>query len=65
MKKIFLRLSLLAVITVFFPLQLLAQGPPPPPNPQGVPLDDGLWGLLLVGAAYGLRVYYKRKKKDA
>lgn len=47
---------------LLIPTAVMAQAPPPPPPP--VPLSDGLWGLLIAGALYGVRLFYKSKKKD-
>ena len=30
-----------------------AQGPPPPPPP--LPIDGGIFGLILIAAAYGIK----------
>lgn len=39
----------------------LGQGPPPPPPPQpGLPIDGGIWLLLISGLIYGV---YKIRKK--
>lgn len=54
-------------------MSLLAQDPPPPPNPTGgntgnplgggAPVGSGLAILLALGAGYGIRKIYKMKKE--
>jgi hypothetical protein len=47
-------------VLLFFPLELLAQGPPPPP---GVPLDFGLSALIAACLGYGVKRVYDSNKK--
>ncbi len=60
MKKILNTIIALSLFLV--PTAVMAQAPPPPPPP--VPLSDGLWGLFVAGALYGVRALYKNKKKN-
>lgn len=57
MKK-FRNTTLTLVVTVLS-TQLFAQGPPPPPPPPGLPIDGGLFTLLLAAVGYG----YKKLKE--
>ncbi len=53
--------------TIFLMLTFLAIGytQPPPPTPQPIPIDGGLFALLLGGLFLGGReVYLHEKKKD-
>lgn len=54
---------LIGFMTLCSPLVVVAQAPPPPPPPP-VPLSDGLWGILIAGSLYGIRLFYKRKKRN-
>lgn len=40
----------------------MAIAQPPPPPPQDIPIDGGLLFLLIAGAIYGGRKFYKNKK---
>jgi hypothetical protein len=52
-------LLFISSVLLFFPLELLAQGPPPPP---GVPLDFGLSALIAACVGYGVKRVYDSKK---
>ncbi len=57
----FLALIMLAPIMID---SVIAQ-PPPPPDPEAIPIDGGLGFLLMAGMAYGARkLHLKRKKKE-
>ena len=76
MKKIKARLVLLA-LGIVFTFGAIAQAPPPPSDPtaggnqspsgpSGAPIDGGLGILLVLGASYGVREWFKeiqRKKQ--
>lgn len=79
MKKIFISLIIFFTI-VLSSLDLSAQIPPPPPDPGGnpcntngtqvggpsAPLGDGIWLLVALAAAYGIRrVTYKSKSEES
>lgn len=49
---------LLSFILIIVSSKLSAQGPPPPPPPPGLPIDGGLFVLLLAAIGYG----YKKLK---
>lgn len=79
MKKIFISLIILFTFVLFSP-DSSAQIPPPPPDPGGnpcntngtqvggpsAPLGDGIWLLVALGAAYGIRrVKFRSKVEEA
>ncbi len=60
------------ILLNFQPLEIFAQGPPPPPNEHGTsgnknsgnaPIGGGLLMLLGLGTAYGLRKAYVSQKE--
>jgi hypothetical protein len=60
MKKI----SGLIVLFIIFPLFIQsAIGQPPPPPPQDIPIDGGLFFLLIAGLVYGGKKFYKKNKE--
>ena len=59
MKK-FIVLLLLFIVFPLFIQTAIAQ--PPPPPPQDIPIDGGLLFLLIAGAIYGGRKFYKNKQ---
>jgi len=72
MKKIAIKLMLIAAISLTgFPL--LAGGPPPPPGDHGgtgnsnagsAPIGGGLFILMGLGAAYGAKKIYNIRKES-
>ncbi|MBK7212803.1 MAG: hypothetical protein IPH88_05815 [Bacteroidales bacterium] len=78
MKKLFI--SLIILFTVLLSsLDTFAQIPPPPPDPGGnpcntngtqvggpsAPLGDGIWLLVALAAAYGIRrINHKGKSEE-
>ncbi len=74
MKKIFLAF----IVTAFFAvnsLNVIADPPGPPApgggspsgsggTPVGAPIDSGVYVLITLGAAYGLRKIYEMRKKE-
>jgi len=72
MKKIVAKLLLLTVL-ITGSQQLISQPPPPPPpghggdgnqNAGNAPIDGGLGILLVLGAAYGSKRLYDRRKEQ-
>jgi len=72
MKKIIAKLLLIAVLITGSQL-LFSQPPPPPPpghggdgnqNAGNAPIDGGLGILLVLGAAYGSKRLYDRRKEQ-
>ena len=75
MKKIFIKLTIIACLMLLPALSIYAQVPPSPPaqshgstgdasDPSaGAPLDGGLSILLLLGAAYGGKKIQAIRKK--
>ncbi len=68
LKKIFLS----AIFIVFSVMSAFAQcGPmmadpcPPGVTSEGVPIDGGAFGLLLLGAIYGAKKIYDNKKRES
>ena len=68
-----LKLILVLVAIMAFPLLSLCDVPPPPPvgggggtpGPVGAPIDGGVGILLAMGMAYGgKKLYAMRKEKD-
>jgi len=63
MKKNHLIILVLTIVFVVAPMfinPLIAQ--PPPPTPVAIPLDGGLFALLVAGLFYGGRKLYKEEK---
>ena len=48
------------MIAPFFMESIIAQ-PPPPPDPEAIPIDGGLGFLLAAGMAYGAKKLRKNK----
>ncbi|MBU2554768.1 MAG: hypothetical protein KKF98_09950 [Bacteroidetes bacterium] len=72
MKKILAKLLLITVL-ITGSQQLISQPPPPPPpghggdgnqNAGNAPIDGGLGILLVLGAAYGGKRLYDRRKEQ-
>ena len=38
--------------------------PVPPPPPPGLPIDDGLWILVLIAVVYAVRIMKAKNKKN-
>ena len=56
--KLTFRNYILIILIGLFPLDFLGQVAPPPippPPPPGLPIDGGLWMLLIGGIYYGIR----------
>ena len=49
------------MVAPFFMESIMAQAPPPPPNPEAIPIDGGLGFLLAAGMAYGAKKLRKDK----
>jgi hypothetical protein len=60
-KKITLSLTLFMFFIITYGGGLPNQGPPPPtpPPPPGLPIDDGIYFLILLALCYG---FYLNKK---
>jgi len=54
-------ITLVFIMLPFFMETIIAQ--PPPPKPKDIPLDGGLFSLLVAGLIYGGRKIYKEEKK--
>ncbi len=57
----------IALIAIMLLLAIIGQTQPPPPPPEPIPIDGGLFALLLGGIILGGREVYlheKRKKKN-
>jgi hypothetical protein len=60
---------ILAVAGLFYTSSVYSQPPPPPPPPPcwpppcNVPINGGLWILLVLGVAMGAYFIYKRNLK--
>jgi len=52
----------LSISLILFNNVLFSQGPPPPPPPPGLPIDNGLYFLLLLAVIYGLKKIIGHKK---
>ncbi|HEX5151075.1 MAG TPA: hypothetical protein VFW07_06480 [Parafilimonas sp.] len=72
MKKFWMKMLLVGVITVFPQLFLKAEGEDddptdPGPDPDEIPLDPGSWILAAAGVGYGLKKWrdaQQNGKKD-
>ena len=60
-KKIFL----IGFFCFAFVLQIFSQPPPPPPSTTAVPIEGGLFYLLVSGIAFTINQFKKNKKKLA
>ncbi len=63
MKKSRLIIIVITIIFIVAPMfisPIIAQ--PPPPKPVAIPLDGGLFALLIAGLIYGGRKLYKEEK---
>ena len=63
-RKVFLIVGL--ILGLVFLTQILS-AQPPPPDPQDIPIDGGLFVLLAAGLIYGAKEihnYDGKKKKD-
>lgn len=49
------------MIAPFFMESIIAQ-PPPPPDPEAIPIDGGLGFLIAAGMAYGAKKLHKNHK---
>lgn len=77
MKKagIYKTLSFILLFVIISGSSVTAQGPPPPPPPDhgsnsnvpggGAPIGSGLLLLVALGAGYGAKKLYARRKKLA
>jgi len=64
MKK-FLLVTVLVFIVSLLPFFIkLAAGQPPVPTTQPIPIDGGLFLLIIAGASYGARKLYKQQKEQ-
>ena len=64
MKKALLIFSLVFTLLVLPILVKDASAQPPPPPTQEIPIDGGLFLLIVAGAAYGARKLYKQQKEE-
>ena len=56
--KLTFRNSILILLIGLFPIVFFGQVAPPPippPPPPGLPIDGGLWMLLIAGIGYGIK----------
>ena len=56
--KLTFRYKILITLIGLFPLDFIGQVAPPPippPPPPGLPIDGGLWMLLVGGICYGIK----------
>lgn len=59
------KFTIVLLILILFPLfYQSAIGQPPPPPPQDIPIDGGLFALLIAGVIYGGRKFYKNKLEE-
>lgn len=57
--------TLILAILIIFPLFIFtAIGQPPPPEPEATPIDGGLLALLIAGAVYGGKKFFKNKNQE-
>jgi hypothetical protein len=64
MKNNILSATILTIAFIVAPLFInTVIGQPPPPDPVDIPLDGGLFALLIVGLFYGGRKIYKEEKQ--
>jgi len=64
-----MRKALLVTVLVFIISMLpifvkYAAGQPPVPSTQPIPIDGGLFFLIIAGATYGARKLYKQQKEQ-
>jgi hypothetical protein len=56
-----------SIVSIFIGFVSLAQGstppPPMPPPPPGLPIDGGLWILIVGGFLFGIYKAYKISRK--
>lgn len=64
MKKALLIFTLVFTLLVLPILVKVASAQPPPPPTQDIPIDGGLFLLIMAGAAYGARKLYKQQKEE-
>jgi len=58
----FLIFLVIFALSPLFVQMIVAQ--PPPPKPQPIPLDGGLSFLLVAGVAYAAKKLYKNKGEE-
>ena len=64
MKKYFTILLMVFTLMCFLVQKINAQGGPPVPDPQDIPLDGGLGFLLAAGVAYAAKRIYKSRDQE-
>jgi hypothetical protein len=67
MKKKFLKLSLICILSLGIGFYAKAQGPGDPGGPNGdpeVPLDPGSWVLAAAGVGYGVKKWRDAKQQS-
>jgi len=64
MRKALLVTVLVFIISILPFFVKIAVGQPIPPTTQPIPIDGGLFLLIIAGASYGARKLYKQQKED-
>ena len=55
--------AILLFAFLFVSTNMIAQGGPPTPKPDPLPIDGGVIGLLVLGAGYAVKKIYDNSNK--
>ncbi|NPA44993.1 MAG: hypothetical protein GXO49_05625 [Chlorobi bacterium] len=64
MRKALLITVIVIIISILPIFTKYAIGQPPVPDTQPIPIDGGLFLLIIAGASYGARKLYKQQNED-